>query len=89
MNSILIHWKSTLSGLLTVSLSTTAAFLAPPLNSLISAKYVLWIGAFQVIGKIWIAAIQVDADKITTPDIIKANAEVINPASKPSVASKS
>lgn len=77
MNSLLIHWKSTLSGLLTVSLSTTAAFLAPPLNSLISAKHVLWIGAFQVVGKIWIAAIQVDADKITTPDIIKANASVV------------
>jgi len=82
MNSILVHWKSTVSGLLTVTLATSAAFLAPPLNTLISYKLVLWIGAFQVIGKIWIAAIQTDADKITTPDIIKANAAVA-PIAKP------
>lgn len=69
MNNILTHWKSTVSGILTVTLSTTAAFLAPPMSSLISSKWVLWIGAFQVVGKIWISSIQQDAGVVvaTTP----------------------
>lgn len=68
MNTIFAHWKSTLSGVLTTTLATSAAFLAPPLNALVSPKTVLWLGAFQVVGKIWIAAITKDAG--TVPAIV-------------------
>lgn len=54
-------WKSTIGSILTATLATTAAFLTPPLNSLISAQHVLWIGAFQIVGKIWIGLITNDA----------------------------
>lgn len=68
-------WKSTLSGILTATLATSAAFLAPPLSTmnLLSAKTVLWLGAFQVIGKIWISLITQDADKLTSTDIQQTN----------------
>jgi len=58
---MLTHWKSTVSGILTTTLATSAAFLAPPLNALVPPKVILWIGAAQIIGKIWIAAITKDA----------------------------
>jgi hypothetical protein len=74
VNSILTNWKSNLNGFLTATLVTSAAFLSPPLNTLVSAKVILWIGAFQIIGKLWISLLTKDADKITTPDIVKANA---------------
>lgn len=61
MISILTSWKSTVSGILTATLATSAAFLAPPLNTLVSAKVILWLGAFQIIGKIWIGLISQDA----------------------------
>lgn len=64
MNNILSHWKSTVSGLLTATLATSAAFLAPPLNTLVSAKVILWLGAFQIIGKVWIGMISQDPDKV-------------------------
>ena len=54
-------WKSTVSSLLTSTLATSAAFLAPPLNALVSAKVILWCGAFQILGKIWIGLITNDA----------------------------
>ena len=50
MNSFLKNWKSTVSGLLTTTLATSAAFLAPPLNALVSPKVILYIGAAQIIG---------------------------------------
>lgn len=68
MNTFFAHWKSTASGILTTTLATSAAFLAPPLNSLVPPKTVLWIGAAQVIGKIWISAITKDAG--TVPAIV-------------------
>jgi hypothetical protein len=64
VNNILTHWKSSVSGLLTATLATSAAFLAPPLNTLVSAKVILWVGAFQIIGKIWIGLISQDAGTV-------------------------
>jgi hypothetical protein len=64
VNNILTHWKSSLSGLLTATLATSAAFLAPPLNTMVPAKVVLWLGAFQIIGKIWIGLISQDAGTV-------------------------
>lgn len=55
------NWKSTVSSILTATLATSAAFLTPPLNALVSAKVILYIGAAQIIGKIWIGLIQTDA----------------------------
>ena len=55
------NWKSTASSILTATLTTSAAFLAPPLNVLVSAKIILWIGAAQIIGKIWIGLLTTDA----------------------------
>lgn len=55
------NWKSTVSSILTATLATSAAFLAPPLNTLVSAKVILWIGAAQIIGKIWIGLLTQDA----------------------------
>jgi hypothetical protein len=64
VNNILTHWKSTVSGILTATLATSAAFLAPPLNSLVPAKVILWLGAFQIIGKVWIGLISQDAGTV-------------------------
>jgi hypothetical protein len=64
MNTILTHWKSSVSGLLTATLATSAAFLAPPLNTLIPAKWVLYLGAAQIIGKVWIGLISQDAGTV-------------------------
>jgi hypothetical protein len=55
------NWKSTASSILTATLFTSAAFLAPPMNTLVSGKIILWIGAFQIIGKIWIGLLTQDA----------------------------
>jgi len=89
MNSFLAHWKSSLGGLLTISLSTSAAFLAPPMNTYVSPKIVMWCGAFQVIGKIWISAITQDADKVlatvpgkSEPQVVAAHPEPDDPAAK-------
>jgi hypothetical protein len=59
--NFLTSWKSTVSSILTATLATSAAFLAPPMNQLVSPKVVLWIGAAQIIGKIWIGLISQDA----------------------------
>src|SRR5271170_5933298 len=70
MNNILLHWKSTVSGILTVTLSTTTALLAlPQIQSLVSPKVLLWLGAGQVVGKVWVSLIQQDAGVVvaTTP----------------------
>jgi hypothetical protein len=96
MNLILVHWKSTVSGFLTASLATSAAFLAPPLNAYIPPKVVLWLGAFQIIGKIWIGLISKDAGTVeaivpgsSTPQSVPAHeipddpkAVVVKPASQ-------
>lgn len=66
-------WKSTVSGILTATLATSAAFLAPPLNTLASPKVILWLGAFQIVGKIWIALLTKDAESVTSADVAKAN----------------
>ena len=67
------NWKSTVSSILTATLATSAAFLAPPLNTLVSAKVILYIGAAQIIGKIWIGLIQQDAG--TTLAVVPGNPE--------------
>lgn len=67
------NWKSTASSILTATLATSAAFLAPPLNTLVSAKVILYIGAAQIIGKIWIGLIQQDAG--TTLAVVPGNPE--------------
>ena len=65
-------WKSTVSGLLTVSLSTTAALLAyPPLQT--HLKFIAILGGVQVVLKLWVAIVTTDADKITSTDVAKAN----------------
>jgi hypothetical protein len=65
MNSIFVHWKSTVAGLLGVSLPTTAALLAlPNIQTLVSAKTLLIMGAFQAVGRVWIGIITQDADKV-------------------------
>jgi hypothetical protein len=56
------HWKSTLSGLLTLCLTTTGAVMAiPDVRSVMSAK--LWISLLivQGVGKTWVSLIQEDA----------------------------
>jgi hypothetical protein len=85
-------WKSTVSSILTTTLATSAAFLAPPLNSLIAPKHVLWLGAFQVVGKIWIGAIQKDPDTvlakvpgIAEPQVVAAHAIPDDPKAVPVV----
>lgn len=60
-SKLLANWKSTASGLLTFTLVTTGAFLAPPLNAAIAPKHVLWIGGLQGLAKVWIALITQDA----------------------------
>lgn len=62
-SQLFANWKSTASGLLTFTLVTTGAFLAPPLNAGISPKHVFWIGGLQGLAKVWIAFITVDAGK--------------------------
>ena len=95
MNAFLLNWKSTVSGFLTASLATTAAFLSPPLNQLISPQHVLWIGAFQVVGKIWIGLITKDADKTlatvpgdSSPQVVAAHPVPDSPTAKAVVESK-
>ncbi|HEY3620742.1 MAG TPA: hypothetical protein VGK96_28395 [Candidatus Sulfotelmatobacter sp.] len=85
-------WKSTVSSILTATMATSAAFLAPPLNALIPAKYVLGLGAVQIIGKIWIGLITQDADKTLavvpgnpTPQVVPAHPVPDDPAAKPVV----
>jgi len=59
MKDVSSNWKSTVSGVLTVTLSTTAALLTyPPVAA--HTKLVLFLGGFQVVGKVWIALIQKD-----------------------------
>jgi len=59
IQTLTANWKSTVSGVLTVTLSTTAALLTyPPVAA--HTKLVLFLGGFQVVGKVWIALIQKD-----------------------------
>jgi hypothetical protein len=89
MNTILTHWKSSLSGILTATLATSAAFLAPPLNTMVSAKVILWLGAFQIVGKIWIGLISKDAGTTlaitpgsTTPEAVPSHELPDQPAAR-------
>lgn len=93
MTSILTSWKSTVSGVLTATLATSAAFLAPPLNTLVSAKVILWLGAFQIIGKIWIGLISQDAGVVLAtspanpvPHAEPAHETPVDPTASPVVA---
>jgi hypothetical protein len=89
-DSVLTHWKSTVSGILTVTLSTTAAFLVPPLSALIAPKHVLYITAIQAVGKIWIAIITQDAGTVMAtvpgnpePQAVAAHSVPDNPKATP------
>lgn len=74
LSNITVHWKSSLSGILTVSLTTTATLLAlPQIQTLVSPKVLLWIGAFQAVGKVWVSLIQQDAG--TTIAVVPGNPE--------------
>ena len=102
MNQIFVHWKSTVSGLLTASLATSAAFLAPPLNAYVPPKVVLWLGAFQIVGKVWIGLISKDAGTVeaivpgsSTPQSVPAHeipdnpqAVIVPPASNSTIEAK-
>lgn len=92
IQNALASWKSTVSSLLTTTLATSAAFLAPPLNSLIAPKHVLWLGAFQVVGKIWIGIIQKDPDTVLAkvpgikePQLVSAHGVPDDPKAVPVV----
>lgn len=57
---ILTNWKTTVSSILTVTLATSAALLAyPPIQQ--HPQWVIWLGGAQILAKIWIGLIQVDA----------------------------
>lgn len=92
MNNILTHWKSTVSGLLTATLATSAALLTPPLNTLIPPKVVLYLGAAQIIGKVWIGLISQDAGTVmatvpgsSVPVAVPAHELPDDPSAKPVV----
>jgi hypothetical protein len=56
----LVHWKSTVSGILTVTLATSAALMTyPPVAQ--HFEMMTWLGGIQVVGKVWIALISKDA----------------------------
>ena len=59
LTNALLHWKSTVSGLLTVTLATSAALMAyPPVMNHLKLMGIL--GGVQVVGKVWIALIGQD-----------------------------
>lgn len=63
--SILANWKTTASSILTVTLATSAALMAyPPVMQHLKLMAVL--GGTQIVAKLWIGLIQVDA-KPTPP----------------------
>jgi hypothetical protein len=80
------HWKSTVSGILTVTLATSAALMAyPPIATHIKLMSIL--GGVQIVGKVWIALISQDPDKVmaivpgsSTPQAVPAHAMPDNPA---------
>jgi len=56
------NWKSTVSGILTVTLVSSAALMKyPPVMQ--HLKLMAFLGGFQVLGKIWIALITTDVKK--------------------------
>lgn len=60
MNHFSANWKTTASGVLTVTLSTTAVLMTyPPVAA--HTKLMLFLGGFQVVGKVWVSLIQKDA----------------------------
>lgn len=62
MNNALLHWKSTLSGFLTVTLVTTAGLLTyPPVAE--HPKTMAILGGIQFVVKIWVSMIQQDSGK--------------------------
>jgi hypothetical protein len=83
------NWKSTVSSVLTATLATSAAFLTPPLNALVSPKVILYLGAAQIIGKIWIGLLQQDAGTTmavvpgsSTPQAVPSHEVPDQPAAK-------
>jgi len=57
---LLANWKTTVSSVLTVTLATSAALVAyPPVQQHLKVMAIL--GGVQVVAKVWIGLIQVDA----------------------------
>lgn len=85
------NWKSTVSGLLTVGLTTTAALLAyPPVMA--NPKWVVIGGGIQVVLKIWVSILQQDAGTTVaqvpgeaTPQVVPSH-EVPNDPSHKAIA---
>jgi hypothetical protein len=83
------HWKSTVSGLLTATLATSAALMTyPPIAAHIKLMSIL--GGVQLVGKVWIALISQDPDKVmaivpgsSVPQAVPAHAMPDNPADIP------
>ena len=93
MNSIFVHWKSTVSGILTVALATIGPLIAlPNIQTFLSPKTLMIMGAFSVVGKVWVSLITQDAGVVmaTTPGDPTPHAEPAHevpdsPAAKPVV----
>lgn len=84
-------WKSTVSGILSFVMATTgvltafaaAQAVANPAQSKLYLGIVTGCTLASGLGKAWIGLLSKDADKITSPDIIKANAAAANSPAPP------
>ena len=57
---LLANWKTTVSSVLTVTLATSAALITyPPVQQHLTVMAIL--GGVQVVAKVWIGLIQLDA----------------------------
>lgn len=89
MTPLLQNWKTSLAGLLTVTLATTAALLAcPPVAA--HPKWIVIGGGAQVVLKLWISLIQQDAGKTlaqvagsATPQVVPSHEIPDDPTAKP------
>lgn len=78
MNFLLVHWKSNVSGILTVVLATIGPLLAlPNIQTFVSPKTLMILGGVSAIGKVWVSLIQQDAGVVvaTTPSNPEPHAE--------------
>jgi hypothetical protein len=83
------NWKSTLSGLLTVTLATSTALLTIPAVQN-HVKAVGWLMGVQAVVKVWVSLIQVDAGTAlakvpgeSEPVAVPSHEVPDNPSAKP------
>ena len=59
---MLVSWKSTVSGILTVALATIGPLMVmPDFQTVVSPKELKYLMIFSVVGKVWVSLIQQDA----------------------------